>query len=218
MCFSEEASFTAAVFLSAVGLVSLKKAKDHPERMMIAAIPLLFGIQQGSEGFQWLYQKGILGTAETSEIFKHVFLFFALLFWPIWMPLSVLVADREPAKKRQLFPLLLLGIATSAIIGYQWMQVPTGLSVQEHRLQYLTHVDEYMVWPYAIAVMAPWLVTSLPRTRFLGIVFLTAFVISMWVYYVAFTSVWCFFCSLMSLWIYAIVSAPEQARSSSRNY
>lgn len=216
MCFSEEASFTAAAFLTTVGVLSLKKAKLHPERMMIAAIPLFFGIQQGSEGFQWLYQKGILGTAETSEIFKHIFLFFALLFWPIWMPLSVLIAEQEPAKKRQLFFLLILGIATAGTIGYQWLQVPTGLSVQEHRLQYLTHVQEFMIWPYAISVMAPWLITSLPRTKFLGIVFLIAFVVALWVYYVAFTSVWCFFCALMSLWIYAIVSSPEQARS--RNY
>lgn len=218
MCFSEEASFTAAVFLSAVGFASLKKAKNHPERMMIAAIPLFFGIQQGSEGLQWLYQKGIWGTVEISEIVKHVFLFFALLFWPIWMPLSVWVAEREPAKKRQLFLLLLLGVATAVTIGYQWLQIPTGLSVQEHRLQYLTHVDEFMVWPYAIAVMAPWLITSLPRTRFLGIVFLIAFGVAMWVYYVAFTSVWCFFCALMSLWIYAIVSSPEPSRSTTRNY
>jgi hypothetical protein len=218
MCFSEEASFTAAVFLTTVGVLSLKKAKYHPERMMIALIPLFFGLQQGSEGFQWLYQKGIFGTAAASEMLQQIFLFFALLFWPVWMPLSVWVADREPAKKRQLFLLLLLGMATSATIGYQWLQVPTTLSVQEHRLQYLTHVDELMIWPYAISVMAPWLITSLPRTKFLGIVFFIAFGLSSWVYYVAFTSVWCFFCALMSLWIYAIVSAPEQVRSTSKNY
>ena len=53
MCFSATASFSAGAVLTGLGAVSLSKASS-PREYPFASIPLLFGIQQITEGFVWL--------------------------------------------------------------------------------------------------------------------------------------------------------------------
>ena len=53
MCFSATASFTTGLLLLALGTVTLRMAQRPIERPD-AAIPLLFGVQQLSEGLVWL--------------------------------------------------------------------------------------------------------------------------------------------------------------------
>ena len=53
MCFSASASFVAGVTLSAAGVATLKQAKRKTE-IPFALMPLLFGIQQITEGVIWL--------------------------------------------------------------------------------------------------------------------------------------------------------------------
>ena len=49
MCFSAPASFIAGTALSAIGVAALRKTKSRSE-VPFAMIPLLFGIQQVTEG------------------------------------------------------------------------------------------------------------------------------------------------------------------------
>ena len=53
MCFSASASFIAGTSLSALGVVSLRRTELKTEQPL-AMIPLLFGLQQLSEGVVWL--------------------------------------------------------------------------------------------------------------------------------------------------------------------
>jgi len=53
MCFSASASFIAGASLFAVGVATLKRARARAE-LPFAMIPLLFGIQQLTEGVIWL--------------------------------------------------------------------------------------------------------------------------------------------------------------------
>jgi hypothetical protein len=53
MCFSASASFIAGATLSAVGLATLRMTKRKAE-IPFAMIPLLFGVQQITEGMIWL--------------------------------------------------------------------------------------------------------------------------------------------------------------------
>ena len=55
MCFSAATSFTAGTLLSVLGAVSLRHAQTRFE-IPFAAIPLLFGMQQISEGVVWVAQ------------------------------------------------------------------------------------------------------------------------------------------------------------------
>jgi hypothetical protein len=53
MCFSATASFGAAVVLGTIGIVAMSKAGTKPQRLL-AAIPLIFAVQQVTEGLIWL--------------------------------------------------------------------------------------------------------------------------------------------------------------------
>ena len=53
MCFSATASFTAGTALSAVGGLTLRKSRGKAE-LPLALVPLIFGIQQLSEGVLWV--------------------------------------------------------------------------------------------------------------------------------------------------------------------
>ena len=53
MCFSATASFTAGAALTAVGGLTVHKSHGQIE-LPLALVPLLFGIQQLTEGVLWL--------------------------------------------------------------------------------------------------------------------------------------------------------------------
>jgi len=89
MCFSASASFIAGGGLTALGSASLPIAKKR--KKLLAALPLLFGIQQISEGFQWQS----LNAGTTSPAAGYFFLFFASIVFPIYIPLSVFILDKK---------------------------------------------------------------------------------------------------------------------------
>ncbi len=209
MCFSEEASFTAAAVLAAVGLGSLYKARLHPERYLVAAIPLFFAFQQASEGLQWRYFNGDGGSPQMMAASRDIFLFIALIFWPTWVPFSVLVAERSPSRKGWLYAFFLIGLMTSAYFSFKLLMGSPVSKVVENSVQYYVGVSEYAVWPYFAAVVFPWFTSSLKYTNLVGVAFSAAFIIAGWIYFATFASVWCFFCALISMLVYMVVSSAQ---------
>ena len=96
MCFSATASFSVAALLLGVGTLTLKSAR-RPRELPFAAIPLLFAIQQLSEGVIWLtfrYDAPPLGAVVT-----RLYSFFSHVLWPIYVPVAVWLI--EPAGRRR---------------------------------------------------------------------------------------------------------------------
>lgn len=74
MCFSATASFSAGVILLGAGVLAVRAARS-PRELPLAAIPLLFSIQQLIEGVVWLtfrYEAPLLNAVMT-----HVYSFFS---------------------------------------------------------------------------------------------------------------------------------------------
>ncbi|MBJ7450464.1 MAG: hypothetical protein JHC71_00100 [Blastococcus sp.] len=90
MCFSATASFTAGTALIAVGAVTLHRAQGRKE-LPLAAIPLLFGLQQVSEGFLWVgLNNGLAGLQAWST---YIFSLFSHVLWPRFVPLAFLLVE-----------------------------------------------------------------------------------------------------------------------------
>ncbi|MFP5446616.1 MAG: DUF6629 family protein [Betaproteobacteria bacterium] len=85
MCFSATASLTAGTFLMGVGIVTTHMARTGGERAY-AAIPLLFAIQQLTEGVVWLsFGWGIDAvTAAATQLYS----FFSHVLWPVYVPVA----------------------------------------------------------------------------------------------------------------------------------
>ncbi len=74
MCFSAAASFGTSAFLGGAGIVAIKKI-DSRKKLAFACVPILFCIQQLSEGVLWL----ALGNPEYISWVKpttYVYMFF----------------------------------------------------------------------------------------------------------------------------------------------
>lgn len=199
MCFSEQASFTAAAVLSLMSMGCFKIVKHDPKLYALAAIPLFFGIQQGAEGIEWLYFKGIWGNPHTAELGKNIFAFFAFCFWPLWIPFSLYLAENEQPRKFLLLLFTCAGFAYSLFSGWHVFFGQLDASVVGHSVQYTTPLTINELWPYMAIVFMPWFISSLPKMAYLGAALVTAALIAGYIYVETFTSVWCFFSAIVSV-------------------
>lgn len=208
MCFSATASFAAGTFIGAVGVASLKRAETSTQKMF-AGIPLLFAIQQFSEGLVWLS----LSTAEPppyKQTSIAAFLLFALVIWPVWVSVSMMVLEKNKTRKLIQVLSLLSGLTFSAFAGYYMTQYQMTAKISSYHILYeldFPHKENPVV-PilYVMATVVPLLISSIRRVSFLGGLIFISYLVSR-VYFMEYViSVWCFFAAVISSVIYLMVS------------
>ena len=97
MCFSAIASFSTGSLLLGLGALTLKSVR-RPRELPFAAIPLLFAIQQLSEGVIWLTFR--VDAPLLNAVMTHVYSFFSHVLWPIYVPVAVLLIE-PPGRRRR---------------------------------------------------------------------------------------------------------------------
>lgn len=212
MCFSAEASFSAAAVLGAAGYFTIKKNTNR-HLLMLAFIPFLFAIQQFSEGVLWL----TLGSNETffvtsmAGIAKITFLIFAFLVWPIWIPLALIKAEPEALRRKILCVFLGAGIAFDLIALYylitNWSYTGTPIKIVQQSIHYIIPTAQASintVLYLASTVFAPF-ASSLYWIWIFGVANLIGFSIAEYFYSVTFISVWCFFAAWVSFGVYFVI-------------
>lgn len=98
MCFSATASFGSGIVLAAIGVFTLKITRK-PSHLAFAFIPVLFAVQQISEGFVWLTLQHA-EYAQWRSVPVHVFMVFAHIIWPFWITLSALLLEKQEVRKK----------------------------------------------------------------------------------------------------------------------
>jgi hypothetical protein len=197
MCFSATASFTAAAITGGIGIATLRNAGKRSELPM-AVVPLLFAVQQVIEGSLWLSLDD--GFVALSKALMLGFLFFAQVWWPIFVPIAVLCVEPDRSRRRLIFLLLGVGVAVGLFLLWQ-------ILTHEHRA---VIVDEHLVYssegryPLAVGsaylaatVLSP-LLSSQRVVAALGLIVLVGAAIAYIAYWQAFVSVWCFFAAAAS--------------------
>lgn len=206
MCFSSTASFVAGGGLSVIGAVSIKQARKRDK--IIAAIPLLFGIQQIFEGFQWM----ALNTQQVAKIPLYGFLFFSNLIWPTYIPLAVFLLDKK--SRRITIWFLVMGGALS-LLNLWLLTQPTSAQIKNHSIQYICSIPQHSNWfagLYILVTCGSALVSSNRMFRIIGIVNLLSVVITYIFFSVTFVSVWCFFAAILSFAIYFYIRNQNTAK------
>ncbi len=115
MCFSAEASFGVAAVLAPAGAYCIRGAfRKKLAYLPMAAIPVFFGLQQFAEGLVWV------GLARQDRHFVHAaslfYLFFALPFWPFWIPFCAFISESCPKKKWFIGFISLVGLAVGLVL------------------------------------------------------------------------------------------------------
>jgi hypothetical protein len=222
MCFSAQASFVSAALLSAIGICTVARAKRIPALIPFAAIPFFFATQQALEGITWLS----LTTAIPSPLNKIAlvgYLFFATVFWPIWIPATLLIVEKTRIRFIGLCSSLAVGTLISIIFLWYLLTSPQHMYVIHHHIGYYflsnplaTPCKIAALMLYSYAIITPFFIASLPHLWCIGIMITAAWVVALVVYYSTFGSIWCFFSGLCSIFIYGIVYRYKSSRKRQR--
>jgi hypothetical protein len=211
MCFSAVASFAGGAALTLIGAATIRRNKE-PARMLFAAIPLVFGVQQLAEGVVWLALQSPMPDS-VLQAGVYVFLIAAVVIWPTMVPLAILLAERSPSSVRRWIQraLLAVGLVVSASYGIGLLTWPVKAVIQQAHVLYtidsMPYYAEVAALAYLVATIPPLFAAGDKRIWCFGGVILLAYLVT----YIAFSaylvSVWCFFAAVASAIIWWIVGS-----------
>jgi hypothetical protein len=230
MCFSATASFGAGVVLGTIGILAVAKAKTKPRRLF-ATIPLIFAVQQFTEGLLWLSLKNT-DMASWQPLITYIYLVFAMAVWPLWVPLTIRLLEKDARSKRIMNVLVGIGavVAICVVLVLSLYPVeamtPVCLSCPLSSNPALNqHIHYRFTFPpvpkgligaftvlYIMATIITPFISSIRKMKWLGFVFLASYLFAVILYNGFVISVWCFFAALLSfvvLWI--ILELRKQA-------
>lgn len=224
MCFSSEASFTAAALLLPSGALSIQRAYRTDRRYLpICALPLLFGLQQLLEGFVWI--SGTSGDLDLVERYSIGYMLFSWLAWPIWVPFSVYFL--EPGRRKPLY--LLFAIAGAVLGAGQFLPYfvhGSWLTVRflDHAVVYggielfdFLFARELTYSIYLTLIILPLFLSTRSEVRIFGVLVGLVAVITYLFFRFAYISVFCFGGALMSFYLVAMIfridRRPQKAAS-----
>ncbi|MDQ0594995.1 putative membrane protein [Chryseobacterium ginsenosidimutans] len=215
MCFSASASFTSGVVLTVIGIACIKKT-HHPSQQLFAGIPFLFGVQQIAEGVLWISLPNGSDT-NIQMIFTCLFLFFAQVLWPVWVPLSILMLEKNKNKIQFQKILVVAGIIVSTYLAYCILSYSVEAKIVEHHIVYIQNYPSvfrgYGILFYALATIAPAFFSNIRGMHLFGTAILISYIVSAIFYEHYVLSVWCFFSAIISLSIYFIVDGISKRES-----
>jgi hypothetical protein len=212
MCFSAEVSFGASAVLLTTGALTVKENKKQ-EYLPLALVPVLFGIQQFFEGWVWVSLQNS-GYGMYGAISTYGFLIFAQLVWPVWVPLSAYLPEKDKKRKRFITFSLSLGIGLALLLGYRLIFYNVDAYIQEHHIFYqVGHFQSTNWWSgifYLLPALFPFIFSGNKKMNILGWLMLLMFVVSKVFYLRYMISTWCFFAAVLSVFIYFIIKAENR--------
>lgn len=214
MCFSATASFVSGALLTGAGLATLSR-NSIPEKKIFAAMPLVFGLQQISEGFVW-YSLQTPGQEQLLAVSSGLFLFAALILWPTYVPLSVYKMEPEGLRKKWLRVLLYLGFLTSFTYLAGVVTYPVQSQIDQYHILYTALAPDlalkFLYVFYLLTTILPLFISSRPNVRWFAGLILIANLVSLVFYTNFLVSIWCFFSAIASFSIWWILR-PEPSLS-----
>ncbi len=210
MCFSPTASFLASGLLTIIGALCLRTMPSK-KYFMIAIIPLMFAVQQAAEGIVWL----TIGCSEHEALMNtaiHIFLLFAVTVWPLWIPFTVWMLEKNKHRAQLLLAPLIAGIcfiSTTKIMMLTHPNAHITADIVNCHIVYssLDQLSVYfmpLLFLYACAVIAPFFISTIKHIWMFGLLILASLIATYIIWYEFLGSVWCFFAALisMSLWYF----------------
>ncbi len=218
MCFSAGASFGASAVLAVTGVLTLRKV-ENKSQYLFAAIPIIFAVQQFTEGFVWLSISNP-DFAFLHNLTVHLFLIFAQVLWPFWLPVSVLLIEKKHKQKIMLFALTFWGTIVSSVLAYYLTNNHPVAQIDSCHIQYILVAPMSDYWFsgifYFIPTVVPLFVSSIKRLWIFGMAIVVSYVITQIFYLEYSLSVWCFFAAVLSVIIYYLMNIITDSERSNK--
>lgn len=200
MCFSAAASFVAGASLSTAGVITMQKRSRN--EIPLALIPLLFGLQQITEGFVWIsLTKNIVWL---QKIATQIYVFFSHVLWPVFVPIAIGLVETVTWRKRVIAVFIIIGALVA--LNNLWLvtMFPVTSEILHHSINYILDrpSQSFIMYLYIIVTCFSCLLSSHKILRILGFLAFLFLLIANYLYTVTLTSVWCFFAAILSFIIY----------------
>lgn len=211
MCFSASASFGVSAVLLVAGVATLKKTKTVSQ-IPFSTIPIIFSIQQFSEGFVWLSFTNT-SYADWHQNATLTFLIFAQVVWPALVPFSIWLLEKNSTRKKILGIISVFGLAVGTYLLYCVLNYPIDSKISGSHILYdldFKHTNiKYSGVFYFIPTVLPALISSYNRMMYFGLTILLSFIVSKLFFTDYLISVWCYFAAALSILIYWIISTAK---------
>jgi hypothetical protein len=213
MCFSATASFTAGAVLLGMGAFASARA-PRPAELPFALIPGLFAVQQLIEGALWLTFPDRAPLANL--VLTHAYSFFSHVFWPVYVPIAVLLTEPEGWRRRLLTAIAVAGAAVGIYLLYFLVTEPVVSEVVGGHINYRSphFYAAAVITLYVLATCVSSLVSSCGTIRWFGAATFVALLAAYALYAFWFISVWCFFAAVLSVIVLVHVMRPQPVHRS----
>jgi hypothetical protein len=212
MCFSPEASFAGGIIISAIGVTTVRKV-HNPSQIVFASIPLFFGIQQIAEGFLWMTLPDH-DFINIQKISTYLFLVMAVVIWPLMIPVSILLMEKNIKRKRILRLLTVIGLSLSFYYAFCLLRFTVNPEISGYHILYKNDFPPAFSNPvfavYLVVTITPLFISGIKRTWLLGILMTLSCLVTAIFFRQYLTSVWCFFAALISGVVFWILSDSKR--------
>ncbi|MFB7617507.1 DUF6629 family protein [Kitasatospora sp. NPDC056181] len=202
MCWSAQADLIAGGLVSGIGVLCLVRTHraGRPERMVLAALPLVLGAHQLIEAAVWYGSDGGVPAVPAGWA-RTAWAVIALPLLPVLVPAGVWCAAREPARRRIVLPFLLLGLLVAVPLAVAVATHPVSATEHGHTLSYAIGLPHpaVLLTGYLLATVGSLLVSGDRLLRRLGLLTGVGAVVCALLWRLAFVSTWCALAALASL-------------------
>lgn len=214
MCFSSSVSFGASALLSIAGVVSVSRA-ESPQQKVLAMMPFVFAAQQFSEGILWVSLQHD-NWAQYAGPVTHVFLLFAQVVWPMYIPFAMHVLEKVTVRKKIMSVLMMFGMLLAVYLGYCLLRYPVTATIISHHIHYEQQFSLAKKWYFGLlyfipTVIAP-IISGYKPFRLIGYLFIAAYAVTYIFFHFFMISVWCFFGAIISMVVISILSRQNSVQ------
>ena len=200
MCFAPEADALVGVVVIGVGVDALRHVR-RPQEIVLASLPLLFGVHQLTEAFVWWGLQGHLAHS-VERVAVWTYLLFAFTALPVLVPVAVGLIERSTLRRRVICGFGVLGLAVAAALTIDMFRGTLNAIIADRHIAY--SVDALgrggrLTELYVVATCGALLASSYRDIEILGVANLIVIPVLMWLTVSGFVSLWCFWAAMVSI-------------------
>jgi uncharacterized protein DUF6629 len=199
MCFSPQADLVGGLVLGAIGIDAVRHVRQRHDHLAFAALPLLLAGHQVVEAFVWWGLQGHV-PAEVGVVATWVYLLFAFVVLPVYLPLAVLALEPPGLRRALMTVFVLLGSVVAVILLLAMLRGPVTATLGDHHIGYATdlHAGLLVTSAYVVATCGCAVFSGYRRIAVFGLVNLIAVAVLARTTIDGFASLWCGWAALTS--------------------
>lgn len=192
MCFSAEADLVGGALLTLIGVDAVRHVHRRHDHLALATLPLLLAAHQVDEAFVW---RGLQGRVDAGvgHLATWVYLTFAFVVLPVYVPVAVLALESAPGRRRVITGFVALGALVSLLLLSAMLRGPVTVTIGDHHLQYGIGLTAgfWVVTGYVTATCGAAVFSGYRRLALFGVVNLIAVALLARLAIDGFASLWC---------------------------